>query len=150
MTTKVTVPIMNLCDVAAVDPADLMMPMRHLINDGRGLALLRGLSDRDLRDLDGVIWQQFADQPHIRLAVALRFRALISVFAAKRLKSMVLDHGFKSIAIAIELASTQRLNTRFGFKAHVFALALDTHARDAAPSVATQWPTLRPQEQIAA
>lgn len=145
MTIKATAPTVNVYDVVTVDPADLMRPMRHLIDDGRGLALLRGLSACDLRDLDGVIWQQFADQPDLRLAIALRFRALVAVFAAKRLKALLLDHGFKSIAVAIDLASTQRLNTRFGFKSHVFAIALD-----AAPFAAEQLLALRSPQQIAA
>ena len=36
-------------DVPAVGMHDLYMPMRHLIDEGRGLALFNGLSEADIR-----------------------------------------------------------------------------------------------------
>lgn len=114
----------DITDIAMIDPSDLMIPMRHLISNGRGLALLNGLSDADLRALDCIIWQQFSDRPLVRVAVAVRFRALIDVFGARRLRELLLQRGFKLIASAVELAASQRLNPRFGFKSHAFVVAL--------------------------
>jgi hypothetical protein len=61
-------------DVPAVGLHDLYMPMRLLINEGRGLALLNGLSESDIRALESQIWAYFADAPEKRVAVALRLR----------------------------------------------------------------------------
>lgn len=116
---------LNITDVPSVRPEHLYMPMRHLIAQGRGLALLNGLTDSDLRNLDSEIWAGFADQPELRLAVALRFRALLDVFDARRLKNLLLRRGFKLIAMAIAQAATQRLNTNYGFSAQRFVAALD-------------------------
>ena len=111
-------------DVPAVGQHDLYMPMRRLIDEGRGLALLNGLSDSDIRALETHIWAHFSDCPEKRLPVALRFRALLEVFSRRRLHEAFLNEGFKLIARAITEASTQRLNTRFGFSAQKFVTAL--------------------------
>lgn len=112
-------------DVPTVAASDLFRPMRQLILSGRGLALYHGMSAVDLQSLDGEIWKLFDDAPHKRLAVALRFRALLEVFQSRRLKEQVLKHGFKVIAAAIAQAAQQRLNTRYGFNAQKFVCALD-------------------------
>jgi hypothetical protein len=124
------------CDVPAVGLHDLYMPMRLLINEGRGLALLNGLSEADIRATECQIWAYFADAPEKRVAVALRFRALLDVFAKRRLKQEFLNQGFKLIARAVAEASTQRLNTHFGFSAQKFVSALTPAARASAPAVA--------------
>jgi hypothetical protein len=115
-------------DVPAVGMHDLYMPMRHLISEGRGLALLNGLSESDIRTLESHIWAHFSDSPEKRVAVALRFRALLDVFSRRRLKQEFLNQGFKLIARAITEASTQRLNARFGFNAQKFVTALAPQA----------------------
>jgi hypothetical protein len=115
-------------DVPAVGMHDLYMPMRHLINEGRGLALLNGLSEKDIRSLESHIWAHFADAPEKRVAVALRFRALLDVFSRRRLKQEFLNQGFKLIARAVTEASSQRLNARFGFSAQKFVTALSPSA----------------------
>jgi hypothetical protein len=112
-------------DVPTVATSDLFRPMRQLILSGRGLALYHGMSAVDLQALDSEIWQLFDDAPHKRLAVALRFRALLHVFQSRRLKEHVLQTGFKGIAAAIAEAAQQRLNTRYGFNAQKFVCALD-------------------------
>jgi hypothetical protein len=117
--------LLNLADVPKVDTAELGIPMRMLIEKGQGLALLKGLSEREIRELEDDIWAEFEGSDEARLAVALRFRALLDVFAARRLKSLLLDHGFKLIAAAITEASRQPLNTRFGFNAQKLLMALD-------------------------
>lgn len=114
----------DLSDVPAVNLHDLYAPMRRLIADGRGLALLNGMSETDIRALESHIWRDFADEPEARLAIAMRFRALLDVFATRRLRQEFLNQGFKLIARAVAEASSQRLNTRFGFKAQAFVMAL--------------------------
>lgn len=114
----------DLSDVPAVGLHDLYAPMRRLIADGRGLALLNGLSEADIRNVEHQIWTDFADQPEQRLAIAIRFRALLDVFATRSLRQEFLNQGFKLIARAVAEASTQRLNTRFGFTAQKFVMAL--------------------------
>ncbi len=123
-------------DVPAVGMHDLYAPMRRLIAEGRGLALLNGLSEADIRSAEHHIWADFADQPEIRVAIALRFRALLDVFSRRRLKQEFLEQGFKLIARAVAEASTQRLNTRFGFKAQHFVSALQPDARRASSGAA--------------
>lgn len=114
----------DLSDVPAVNLHDLYAPMRRLIADGRGLALLNGMSETDIRALETHIWNDFSDAPETRLAIAMRFRALLDVFATRRLRQEFLNQGFKLIARAVAEASSQRLNTRFGFKAQAFVMAL--------------------------
>lgn len=132
-------------DIPAVGMHDLYMPMRYLINNGRGLAMLNGLSESDIRDVESQIWAYFADQPEKRVAVALRFRALLAVFAARRLRSEFLDQGFKLIARAVAEGATQRLNTRFGFSAQKFVSAMTLK-----PRIAAAPPALQPEFRIAA
>jgi hypothetical protein len=126
----------DTADVPPVSLHDLYMPMKRLIASERGLALLNGLDESSIRGLEDEIWAHFADRPHVRVAVALRFRALLDVFGGRRLKSLFLQQGFKLIAKAIHEASTQRLNSRFGFKSQAFisALAQSTARRLPAPA----------------
>ncbi|HVX35632.1 MAG TPA: hypothetical protein VHC71_05390 [Hyphomicrobium sp.] len=112
-------------DVPPVRASDLNRPMQMLIANGQGLALLKGLSERELRELEDNLWSDVKSDAGARLAVALRFRALVDVFAARRLKDMLIERGFKVIAAAIAAASEQRLNTRFGFSAQRLLSAID-------------------------
>jgi hypothetical protein len=112
-------------DVPRVAPRDLNRPMQILIANGHGLALLKGLSRSEFRQLECVLWNEFDDDPGTRLAVALRFRALVDVFATQRLKDLLLERGFKVITAAIAETSTLRLNTRFGFYPQKLLLAID-------------------------
>lgn len=111
-------------DVPAVDPAALNLAFRHLISEGRGLALLNGLTEDEIRSVETVIWTAFPDEPETRLATALRFRALLDAFGARRLRELLLANGFKSIQAAVAEAAKQRLNARFGFRQQHFVMAL--------------------------
>lgn len=128
----------DLSDVPTVSLHDLYAPMRRLISEGRGLALLNGLSEAEIRDVESQIWTDFADQPHARLAIALRFRALLDVFASRRLRQEFLEQGFKLIARAVAEASTQRLNMRFGFTAQKFVSAFGALPQKPAHAAVTQ------------
>ena len=121
--------LIDRTDVPCVGLHDLYVPFKHLIGAGRGLALFSGLAEHEIRAVEGHIWAHFATAPEKRLAVALRFRALLAVFAAKRLQQAFLEQGFKLIALAAAEGAQQRLNTQFGFKAQAFVLALDPKAR---------------------
>ena len=114
----------NPSDVPVISAEALLVPMRRAIANGQGLALLNGLSEDNIRALEAHVWAHFAQDPQTRLAVALRFRALLDVFASRRLKDLFLAHGFKLIARAVQEASTQRLNAQFGFKTQKFVAAL--------------------------
>jgi hypothetical protein len=128
----------NTADVPAVQQEALNVAFRHLINEGRGLALFNGLAEGEIRDVEAALWDAFPDQAETRLAAALRFRALLNAFGAKRLKDMLLQNGFRSIQAAVNEAAKQRLNARYGFRQQHFVMALAglaapvPHARDVA------------------
>ena len=116
--------VIDPSDVPTISADALLVPMRLSIANGHGLALLNGLSEDNIRALEAQVWAHFAHDPQTRLAVALRFRALLDVFASRRLKELFLHNGFKLIARAVQEASSQRLNAQFGFKAQKFVAAL--------------------------
>ena len=111
-------------DVPYVAPEALALPMRHLVDSGRGLALLEGLSQRDLREVDEAVWGELGDDPAHRIAVLLRLRCLIRVFEARRLANLFLNHGHGLIAPAVYVAARMRLNTKWGFNPLKFDRAL--------------------------
>jgi hypothetical protein len=127
---------LNLADVSQVSASDLNLPMRMLIAQGQGLAFLKGLTEQEIRKLEDDIWNEFDGNTDARLAVALRFRALLAAFAARRLKDLLLERGFKVIAAAIAIAARQPLNTRFGFSTQKLLLAIDLATDPARPVVA--------------
>jgi hypothetical protein len=96
--------ILNLADVPRVDAAELDMPMRLLVGKGRGLALLKGLTDREIRKLENEIWSGFEGSDEARLAVALRFRALLDVFTSRPLKGLRIDRGVRLKPAAVQEA----------------------------------------------
>ena len=53
----------NLSDVALVSPEDLALPMQYMIDTGRGLAMLRGISQAELREVDHAIWDKLGAKP---------------------------------------------------------------------------------------
>lgn len=118
----------NVSDVPPVNVGDLLLPMQAAIAKGQGLALLNGMSEAAIRDLETLIWSQFSGDPQIRLAVALRLRALLDVFQSRRLKQLFLLNGFKLIGRAVAEASSQRFNAEFGFNVQKFVFALSAPA----------------------
>jgi hypothetical protein len=122
MTT--TLNTVNLSDVPLVDPQAMALPMQYMIDTGRGLAMLRGLSKEELREVDHALWDALGADPVQRLAVLVRFRCLIRVFGARRLADMLLDNGYNLIAPAVHVAARMRLNADIGFNAAKFERAL--------------------------
>lgn len=128
--------LLNLADVPKVHASDLYLPMRLLIARGQGLALLKGLTEAEIRDLEHELWAKFEGPADGRLALALRFRALLDVFAARRLKELMLERGFKVVSAAIAEAAVQRLNIRFGFSAQKLLMAIEAATRHPRPVMA--------------
>lgn len=115
---------MDETDVPLVAPAELARAMRFMIDSGRGLVLLRGVSGADMRELESAIWHRLEGDLAQRRAVLVRFQCLVQVFSARRLRQLLLRRGFRLIAPAIQLAATMRLNATWGFSPHKFNLAL--------------------------
>ena len=77
-------------DVAPVPVEALIVPMRLAIAKGHGPALLTGLEEleeEEVRAIESEVWDRFADDPKTRLAVALRFRALLECSAPAALRT---------------------------------------------------------------
>jgi hypothetical protein len=115
----------NLADVPVVDASDLGFVLQHLVDSGQGLALLRGLQETEIRDIEDRLWTEFQGANDARLATALRFRALLQVFASRRLKALFLERGFRLLLAVAHEAATRPLNVRFGFNSQRMLGALD-------------------------
>ena len=114
----------DLSDVPAVEATDLSALMRILIENGRGLVLLRGLEDKDLSAVQAEAQRRFHGKPQQALAVFVRFRQLVEVFGARRLKNLMMDRGHALMAPAIAIAASSRLNANRGFNPQRFVLSL--------------------------
>ena len=114
----------DLTDIPAVDTADLAAAMRSLIEDGRGLVLLNGATDADLDTARAALQSRHHAEPQRALAAFVRFRHLVEVFGARRLKDLMLGNGFALMAPAIAIAASLRLNGNRGFNPQRFLLSL--------------------------
>jgi hypothetical protein len=117
-------PDLDLSDVALVSSLDMAVPMHHLIDAGRGLVLLDGMSAAEMRAVDAAVWDEFSCSVDQRVAVLVRFRCLVQVFECQRLKLMLLNTGFNLLAPALHVAATLRLNADRGFNPVKFERAL--------------------------
>jgi hypothetical protein len=115
---------LDMTDVPAVPAPALARAMRILIDDGKGLVLLRGLPAADMRALEAAVWDELEGALAERRAVLVRFQALVDVFASRRLQSLMLRRGFPLIAPALHLAAQMRLNIGRGFSPTTFTYAL--------------------------
>jgi len=70
------------------------------------------------------VQRRFHGEPQRALAVFVRFRNLVEVFSARRLKDMVMERGFPMIAPAIAIAASLRLNAQRGFNPQRFMMSL--------------------------
>lgn len=129
----------DLTDVPAVEADDLAAVMRALIANGRELVLLRGLEDEDLDTVQTAVQRRFHSEPQQALAVSVRFRQLVEVFHARRLKNMMMNRGHALMAPAIAIAASSRLNANRGFNPQRFVLSL--HDAISANVVAMEPPT---------
>jgi hypothetical protein len=120
----------DLTDVPAVEADDLASAMRALIDNERGLVLLRGLADQDLDTVQAELMRRFHAEPQRALAAFVRFRHMVEVFSARRLKDLMLDRGHGLIAPAIAIAASLRLNANRGFSPQAFLMSLNTALAD--------------------
>jgi hypothetical protein len=111
-------------DIPRVAPAELSRVFRALIDSGKGLVLLRGMSAVEARGLEAAIWSQLGGDIVERRAVLVRFHCLVQVFEGRRLRDLLLRRGFRVIAPAIQLAAGMRVSAQWGFSPHRFNLAL--------------------------
>jgi hypothetical protein len=114
----------DLTDIPTVDAADLGIAMRSLAEAGRGLMLLRGLSQDDLNIALAALQRRFHVEPQRALAAFVRFRHLAEVFGARRLRDLMLDRGYALLAPAAAVAASLRLNAHRGFSPQQFVLSL--------------------------
>lgn len=115
---------MDMSDVPAVTVEDLTFAFERLVARGRGLALINGIQEADLREVESEIWRKFEGDAVRRLAVAQRLRSVLHVFSSRRLRALFLETGFGMIAPAAEIAAKQRLNGTWGFNPQKFLMAL--------------------------
>ena len=83
-------------DIPRVAPAELARAMRFMIDNGKGLVLLRGVNGSDMRELEGAIWDRLDGDIVQRRAVLVRFQCLVEVFSARRLRELMLRRGFRA------------------------------------------------------
>lgn len=114
----------DITDIPAVTERQLMMPLQLLISRGRGLALLDGLDEMTLAEIEDHVWRHLDGGRETKLSVVLRFRALIEVFGARRLKALFLETGFALLAPAIATAAGLRLNARRGFSPQTYLVTI--------------------------
>jgi hypothetical protein len=122
MTTQNNILIFS--DVTLVNPKTLALAMQYMVDTGRGLAMLRGVSEAELREVDRALWDALGDNPTERVAALVRFRCLIKVFSARRLRELLMRTGHNLIAPAVQVAARMRLNADLGFNLIKFERAL--------------------------
>jgi len=115
---------MNLTDVPLVDAKHLAHAMEFMVKTGQGLTMLRGITEAELRQVDQALWDELSSNPAERVAVLVRFRCLIRVFAARRLADLLLHTGYRLLAPAVRVAARMRLNADLGFNPGKFERAL--------------------------
>ncbi|MFM9846973.1 MAG: hypothetical protein ACKVP3_07415 [Hyphomicrobiaceae bacterium] len=116
--------ILDISDVPLVPATDLALAMRFMIDSGRGLVMMRGLSSADMEELEEALWDRIEGDTVHRRAVLVRFQHLVDVFAARHLRGQLQQRGFRLIAPALQLAAGMRLNAKWGFSPHKFNAAL--------------------------
>src|SRR5437016_3478068 len=124
MTTQSNILNLNLSDVIRVDPKTLALAMQYMVDTGRGLAMLRGISEAELREVDQALWDALGDNPAERVATLVRFRCLIKVFSARRLRELLMRTGYNLLSPAVQVAACMRLNADLGFNLLEFERAL--------------------------
>ena len=111
-------------DLPKVSPDSLMVAVQELVSGGRGLAMVRGISDGELRNLETTIWRKLEGTRAEKVSTLLRLRCVIGVFAAARLQRLFLHRGLALMRPAMEVAARMRLNVHLGFSPTKFVHAL--------------------------
>ena len=128
---------LDYSDVPQTSSEALMLMMEEMIVTGRGLVLLRDMSDREVREIEKAVWERLDGTPAEKLAALLRFRCLIAVFAGARLRQLFLSRGLALMEPAVEVAAEMRLNVQWGFSPVKFLRSLQERLSDIDQRVAT-------------
>lgn len=123
----------DLADVPTIKASEFDFVIRLLIGNRQGLALLRGLTEAEIRAIEDRIWAEFDGSDQARLALALRFRALLGVFVSRRLKALFLERGYRLLAAVAHEAAVRPLNVKFGFNPQRLLTALDVATQPQTP-----------------
>jgi hypothetical protein len=129
---------LDRCDVPQVPAELLALPMQAMIAAGRGLVLLRGISDAELRTVEHAVWDQIEGTSADKVATLLRFRGLVGVFGASRLQQLFLRRGLALLEPAMEVAAEMRLNVQWGFNPVKFLRALEDRLAEIDGSMAAR------------
>ncbi len=119
-------------------------PCVPLSRTAAGWCLSTALTEADLDTARAALQSRHHAEPQRALAAFVRFRHLVEVFGARRLKDLMLGNGFALMAPAIAIASTLRLNGNRGFNPQRFLLSLqealtaNVVALDKRPAAATE------------
>jgi hypothetical protein len=140
---------LDRCDVPQVSPQSMALPMQAMIAAGRGLVLLRGISDRELRDVEHAVWDKLDGTSAEKVATLLRFRALVGVFAGARLQQLFLRRGLPLMGPALEVAAEMRLNVHWGFNPVKFLRALEARLGEQDQGIAARRPERAAELQVA-
>jgi hypothetical protein len=105
--------------------------MQAMIAAGRGLVLLRGISDAELRGVEQAVWDKIEGASSEKVATLLRFRAMVGVFAVARLQQLFLRRGLALLGPAMQVAAEMRLNVQWGFNPTKFLRALEAKLGEA-------------------
>lgn len=119
-------------DLPRVRRDALHLAMRLLIEDGRGLVLMRGADAAERKSLEASFWQSFEGETREGVAALVRLWSLIDVFQSRRLQAMLLEQGFAIVAKAIAFAAEARLNYERGFNPQHVVMALAERAEPVA------------------
>jgi len=140
----------DLTDVPAVATADLAAAMQALIEGERGLVLLRGLADEDLDTVQAELKRRFQNEPQRAFAAFVRFRHMVEVFSARRLKELMLDRGYGLMGPAIAIAASLRLNANRGFNPQAFLMSLNNVPADNVVALPERRTTIQEAQPLAA
>lgn len=117
--------IVDRTDVPTIETRDLALALRLMLAGGRILAKAQTFSEDEIRRVEQTFWQRVEKGTRAKTAVLLRLRGLISVFASRRLQSMLARYGSGLVPHALAIAATMRLNASWGFNPQKFTLALE-------------------------
>ena len=111
--------------MALVDARDLAIVMQYMVSSGRGLAMLRGITETELREIDGALWDELSDNP----AAARRDRWCASAASSRcsapaACSDLLMHTGYRLIAPAVQVAARMRLNANLGFNPVKFERSL--------------------------
>lgn len=114
----------NPTDIPLVNADQLRLAMQILVDNGRGLALITGLTAYDRSRLEETFWSRFEGTASEGHAVLIRLNELIRVFTSHRLKDAFLEGGYAVIWQATSVAASMRLNSEWGFNPQKFLWSL--------------------------